>query len=53
MKARGWLAYLVGGALFSNGLPGAGLAVFGIGMIVDWRIWLLAILAFFVGLNWR
>lgn len=53
MKARGWLGYLVGGLLFSNGLPGAGIAVFSVGMLVDWRYWIFGILAFFVGVNWR
>jgi len=53
MKARGWLAYVVGGVLFSNGYSGAGLAVFSVGMIVDWKFWSLGIVAFFVGLNWR
>ncbi len=49
MKARGWLAYLVGGVLVSNGVAEVGLVVFAIGMIVNFRIWLLGILAFFVG----
>lgn len=46
---KGWMAYLIGGALFSNGLPGVGLAVFGIGLVADWKFWLAGILAFFVG----
>ena len=49
MKARGWLAYLIGGVLFSNGIAEVGLVVFLIGMIVDWKIWFLGFLAFFVG----
>ena len=53
MKAKGWPAYLIGGILFSNGFVGVGMVVFGVGMIVDWKIWILGIAAFFVGLNWR
>lgn len=53
MKAKGWTAYLVGGLLFGNGFSNAGLAVFGIGMLVDWKFWLLGILAFYVGFTWR
>ncbi len=49
MKARGWLAYLIGGVLFGNGIAEVGLVVFLIGMIVDWKIWFLGLLAFFVG----
>lgn len=52
MKARGWLAYLVGGVLVSNGVGEVGVVVFLVGMIADWKIWFLGILAFFVGLNW-
>ncbi len=52
MKMKGWLAYLVGGLLFSNGVAEVGLVVFAIGMIVDFKVWILGILAFFVGLNW-
>ncbi len=49
MKARGWLAYLVGGVLVSNGVAEVGLVVFLIGVIVDWKVWILGILAFCVG----
>ncbi len=49
MKARGWLAYLVGGVLVSNGVAEVGLVVFLIGVIADWKVWILGILAFCVG----
>ena len=52
MKTRGWLAYLIGGMLFSNGFSGTGLAVFGIGMLVDFKFWILGVLAFVIGFNW-
>ena len=44
---------MVGGVLFSNGVVEVGLVVFLVGMIVDWKIWILGIAAFFVGLNWK
>jgi len=53
MKARGWVAYLAGGILFNSGFPGTGFAVFGIGILVDWKIWLLGIAAFIIGFNWK
>ncbi len=49
MKAKGWLAYLVGGVLVSNGVAEVGVVVFLVGVIADWKFWLLGILAFFVG----
>ncbi len=49
MTARGWLAYLVGGVLVSNGVAEVGLVVFLIGVIADWKVWILGFLAFFVG----
>jgi hypothetical protein len=52
MKARGWLGYLVGGMLFSNGFAGTGMVVFGVGMIADWKLWLMAIFSFCVGFSW-
>lgn len=51
MKARGWLGYLIGGLLFSNGIAEVGLVVILMGMIADWKLWILGILAFFVGVN--
>lgn len=53
MKIKGWLGYLIGGALFSNGFAGTGAAVLGISMLIDWKIWILGILAFVIGFNWR
>ncbi len=49
MKARGWLGYLVGGLLFSNGIAEVGLVVFLLSVIVDWKFWSLGILAFCLG----
>lgn len=53
MKPRGWLAYLVGGLLFSNELSEIGLIVFLVGTIVDWKFWSLGIVAFFLSLSVR
>jgi len=49
MKARGWVAYLAGGLLFSNGIAEIGLIVILMGVIADWKIWFLGILAFCLG----
>ena len=46
---KGWLAYLFGGLLISNGVAEVGLVLFGIGMIIHWKYWLAGIVAFFVG----
>ena len=53
MKVIGWPAYLIGGVLFTYGYVGTGMVVFGIGMIVDFKVWILGIVAFFVGFNWK
>jgi hypothetical protein len=52
MKARGWLGYLIGGLLFTNGVAEVGLVIFLLGMIADWKIWFLGILSFCVGFYW-
>ena len=53
IRGLGWVAYLLGGIAFKLGSADMGaLIIFG-GMLAHWRMWLMGVVAFIIGANWR
>lgn len=46
-----WLAYFISIILIVSNVPGPGLIVFAIGMLIHWKYWIAGMLAFFIGFN--
>lgn len=49
---KGFWAYVFGWLLISAGATGTGTVVIVVGMLIDWKWWLIGAVAFFVGFHW-
>jgi hypothetical protein len=48
---KGFWAYVIGWLLISAGATGTGTVVIAVGMLIDWKWWLLGLVAFLWGVN--
>lgn len=48
---KGFFAYVIGWLLISAGATGTGTVVIAVGMLLDWKWWLLGLLAFLLGVK--
>ena len=53
MDKFAWPAYLATMILWYFGLYKIAILVFLVGMVCHWKYWIPAIIAFFIGLNWK